>query len=67
MKVRMFLVDDDFLTEPVLEFAVFCIENVAGQLAVGGEEIYKRLTRDSDILDSESLDKIADISCKTTV
>ena len=40
------------LNESILEFVVFCIENIAEQLAVGGEEIYKRLTRDSDILDS---------------
>ena len=40
------------LTEPVLEFVVFCIENVAERLGVGGDEIYKRFTQDSDILDS---------------
>lgn len=33
-----------------LEFAVFCIENVAKRLGVGGEEIYQMFTEDSDIL-----------------
>jgi len=40
------------LTEPVLEFAVFCIESIAERINVGGDEIYRRLTRDSDILDN---------------
>jgi len=35
-----------------LEFTVFCIENVAEQLGIGGEEVYKLLTEKSDILDS---------------
>ena len=33
-----------------LEFAVFCIENVAAKLKVGAETIYKALTDKSDIL-----------------
>lgn len=33
-----------------LEFTVFCIENVAKRLAVGGEEIYQMFTEESDIL-----------------
>jgi len=33
-----------------LEFAVFCVENVASQLGISGEEVYKELTEQSDIL-----------------
>ena len=33
-----------------LEFAIFCIENVAAKLGVGAERIYEALTRKSDIL-----------------
>ncbi len=33
-----------------LEFAVFCIENVAMKLGVGAEAVYKAFTDKSDIL-----------------
>ena len=33
-----------------LEFAVFCIENVAARLGVGAELVYKAFTEKSDIL-----------------
>lgn len=33
-----------------LEFAVFCVENVAAKLGVGAEEVYKAFTDKSDIL-----------------
>ena len=35
-----------------LEFAVFCIENIAEQTKMNGEEVYRLLTEKSDILDS---------------
>lgn len=35
-----------------LEFAVFCIENVAAKLGVKAERIYRALTEESDILNS---------------
>ena len=35
-----------------LEFAVFCIENIAENLGKSGNEVYKMLTEKSDILDS---------------
>ena len=35
-----------------LEFAVFCIENVAEYLGLKGDEIYKLLTEKTDILDN---------------
>ena len=35
-----------------LEFAVFCIENVAESLSLKGDEVYKLLTEKSDILDN---------------
>ena len=34
-----------------LEFAVFCIENVADELGLTGAEIYSLLTEKSGILD----------------
>ena len=33
-----------------LEFAIFCIENVAARLGVGAEQVYKAFTEKSDIL-----------------
>lgn len=33
-----------------LEFAIFCIENVAISLEMDGQKVYKMLTEDSDIL-----------------
>lgn len=33
-----------------LEFAVFCIENVAARLGVGAEKVYRAFTEQSDIL-----------------
>ncbi len=35
-----------------LEFAVFCIENVAAKLGVGAELVYQAFTEKSDILGS---------------
>ena len=35
-----------------LEFAVFCIENVAQRLQVNAEQVYAALTQKSDILHS---------------
>ncbi|MBQ2936513.1 MAG: DUF3791 domain-containing protein [Lachnospiraceae bacterium] len=35
-----------------LEFAIFCIENVAGFLGRDAREVYKLLTEESDILNS---------------
>jgi len=34
-----------------LDFAVFCIENLAERLNKNGEDVYKLLTADSNILD----------------
>ena len=36
----------------MLDFTVFCIENVAENLGLKSDEIYKLLTEKSDILDS---------------
>lgn len=33
-----------------LEFAIFCIENVAAKLGVGAERVYQAFTEKSDIL-----------------
>ena len=45
----------DLKNEPIhnekeLEFAVFCIENVAIYLGVSADKVYSALTEDSDIL-----------------
>lgn len=45
----------DLQNEPIhneneLEFAVFCIENVAIHLGVGADQVYSLLTEKSDIL-----------------
>ena len=40
------------MTRKELEFAVFCIENVAEKLEKPGNEVYNMLTEKSDILDS---------------
>ncbi len=40
------------LTNDNLEFAIFCIENVAIRLGVGAEKVFAALTEKSDILDS---------------
>ena len=33
-----------------LEFAIFCIENIAAKLGVSAEKVYDELTKKSDIL-----------------
>ena len=35
-----------------MSFAVFCIENLADELKISGDKVYKILTEDSDILDN---------------
>ena len=35
-----------------LEFAVFCIENVAAKLGVDAERVYRAFTKKSDILNN---------------
>lgn len=39
------------MTKNELDFAVFCIENIAEKLDLNGVEIYKLLTEKSKILD----------------
>lgn len=48
---------DTLKSEPIhnekeLEFAIFCIENVAARLGVSAEKVYYALTEKSDILNS---------------
>ena len=38
--------------EKELEFAIFCVENVAIRLGIDAREVYDALTAESDILDS---------------
>ena len=35
-----------------LEFAIFCIENVATKLEIDAQQVYRMLSEDSDILNS---------------
>jgi hypothetical protein len=39
------------MTRKELDFAVFCIENVAERLGVSGDIVYRKLTETSDLLD----------------
>lgn len=40
----------DIKSSKDLEFAVFCVENVAAKLGVNAEEVYRAFTDKSDIL-----------------
>ena len=42
--------DEKIKTSDELEFAVFCIENVAAKLGVDAERVYQAFTEQSDIL-----------------
>jgi len=39
------------MTRKELDFAVFCIENVAERLGISGDIVYRKLTEMSDLLD----------------
>ena len=39
------------MTRKELDFAVFCIENVAERLGVSGDVVYRKLAEMSDLLD----------------
>ena len=44
------MADEKIQNSNELEFAVFCIENVAAKLGVGAEKIYQAFTEKSNIL-----------------
>ena len=44
------LTDEKIKNSNELEFAVFCIENVAAKLGVNAERVYQAFTEKSDIL-----------------
>ena len=44
------MTDENIKNSNELEFAVFCIENVAAKLGVGAERVYQAFTEKSDIL-----------------
>lgn len=44
------IADEKIKNSNELEFAVFCIENVAAKLGVGAERVYQAFTEKSDIL-----------------
>lgn len=45
------LVSSSAMNADEVEFAVFCIENIAAKLKITGEEAYQLLTKEEDILD----------------
>lgn len=46
------ITDEKIKNSSELEFAVFCIENVAAKLNVNAERVYQAFTEKSDILNS---------------
>ena len=48
--VRHIMLSENIKNSKELEFAVFCIENVAARLGVKGEVIFQAFTEKSDIL-----------------
>lgn len=46
------LADEKIKNSNELEFAVFCIENIAAKLNVNAERVYQAFTEKSDILNS---------------
>jgi len=48
-KFNLFIINE--MNKKVLDFTIFCIENVAEYLQLTGDEVYKILTEKSDILD----------------
>ena len=46
------MADEKIKNSNELEFAVFCIENVAAKLNVNAERVYQAFTEKSDILNS---------------
>jgi len=40
------------MNEKELDFTLFCIESLAEHLSLNSDEVYKLLTKESDILDS---------------
>lgn len=52
MEVKKMSYEVDIQSSKELEFAVFCIENVAQRLQVNAEQVYAALTKKSDILHS---------------
>ena len=46
------MTDEKIKNSSELEFAVFCIENVAAKLGVNAERVYQAFTEQSNILNS---------------
>lgn len=49
-EVLVIMTDEKIKNSDELEFAVFCIENVAAKLGVNAERVYQAFTEKSDIL-----------------
>lgn len=45
-------IENDITYQNELEFAIFCIENIAIKLGINANSVYKALTDKSNILDS---------------
>lgn len=52
MEVKKMSYEPNIQSSKELEFAVFCIENVARRLQTNAEQVYAALTQKSDILHS---------------
>lgn len=46
------MLDEKIKNSRELEFAIFCIENIAAKLGIGAELVYQAFTEKSDILGS---------------
>ena len=52
------MTDEKIKNSRELEFAVFCIENVAAKLCVDAERVYQAFTEKSNILNTQSREYI---------
>ena len=55
------MIDEKIKNSRELEFAVFCIENVAAQLGVDAERVYQAFTEQSDILNGYIVDDLLEV------
>ena len=53
------MTDEKIKNSSELEFAVFCIENVAAKLGVDAERVYQAFTEQSDILNWSMMNSLS--------
>ena len=62
------MTDEKIKNSSELEFAVFCIENVAAKLGVDAERVYQAFTEQSDILNMKCcIPRAGNISLMTSL